>query len=329
MRLDESVCGLTGLRKSPSWNLAVWMLHLRVVLPSLAVLLFLFPSAVWADSVAGAIPGTGDVACLFGPGSDPYAPNCPDINYTPVFGHADSEGASDVIVAQGVFPGYSGFHPSGVNTWDATGNDDQEYAGCQYTSNCPIFDWRVYFDVPVGQTAVTITGDLAAYGPVAADVDGAGTYLGVFSTTAATPFTLTVAVNNPSISDVSCDSTECQNYIDFIFTGCTDWPSCSAPYSPNPDLLEPLSELYVDPSFTTALPGTPIDDIPESTLLATGGAGPVSPVPIPEPGSLFLLGTALMAVGGACRRRQRKRTGSFRGKARGTSTDFRTFVPLC
>ena len=64
MRLDESVCGLTGRRKSPSWNLAVWMLHLRVVLPSLAVLLFLFPSAVRADSVAGDIPGTGDVACL-------------------------------------------------------------------------------------------------------------------------------------------------------------------------------------------------------------------------------------------------------------------------
>jgi hypothetical protein len=100
-----------------------------------------------------------------------------------------------------------------------------------------------------------------------------------FSTSAATPFTLTVSSNDTSVPNVCCDPStgECQNYIDYIFTGCTDWPTCSATYSLNPDLLEPLKELYVDPSFTTALPGATIDDIPESSLLATGGVGPVSP----------------------------------------------------
>ena len=290
MPLNELARNANRPDESTSRNLALSMFCLRVVLPLLLTVLFLFPCAARADSVSAFMPGTGYVICIG------YATQslCPDVGVTDI-----SPGSAGLDTIDENLNGYSGFTPSN-GTWDTTGADDQEYGGCQYTLNCPVFDWRIYFNVPLGQTTVTITGEIAANGPVAAAVDGVGGYLGDFSTAGPSPFTLTVNVNNTSVNDVTCDATECQNYIDYIFTGCTDWPSCSAPYTGPPGtLLEPVSELYVDPSFTTALPGATIDDIPESTLLASGGAGPVSPVATPEPDALLLLGPVLLVLLGA------------------------------
>jgi hypothetical protein len=71
------------------------------------------------------------------------------------------------------------------------------------------------------------------------------------------------------------------NYADFIFTGCNTYQSCGGPYNPcfadgNP--FEPVTSI--------AAPGTPAMDIPESTLIASGGAQPASSVP--EPGNISL-----------------------------------------
>jgi hypothetical protein len=291
MPLNESIYNAKERGVRTSCRLAVSMLGLRVVLPSLVAILFLFLSAARADSVSAFMPGTGYIVCIG------YATQslCPDVGITDI---SPGPAGNDIINEN--LNGYSGFTPTN-GTWDTTGADDQEYGGCQYTQNCPVFDWRIYFNVlPPGPAVVTITGVIAANGPVAAAVDGVGAYLGDFTTAGPLPFTLTVNVNNTSIQGVTCDATECRNYIDYIFTGCTDWPSCSAPYTGPPGtLLEPVSELYVDPSFTTALPGATIDDIPESTLLATGGVGPVSPVATPEPGGLLLLGTVVLVLLGA------------------------------
>jgi hypothetical protein len=233
-------------------NLAASRFCLRVVLPSLVAIHFLLPSAVRADTISGLLAGTGEETCVG------FAITCPGIKVTNI-----SAGVAGFDTVDSNFGSYSGFTPS-HGTWDTSGPDDQEYGGCQYTSNCPVFNWRIFFNVPLGQTAVIITGDLAANGPVAIAVDGFGAYAGDFVTAGAFPFTLTVNVNNTSVPGVTCDATESQNYMDYIFTGCTDWPSCSAP------------------------PGTPIDDIPESTLLATGGVRPPPACRSPEAYGLCL-----------------------------------------
>lgn len=301
MPLNESVRVANGQRRSTSRNLGMSRFCLRGVLPSLIAALFVFAPAAKASSIpaSGPIPSTGQPNCTL---PNIYAPNCIDFNYFSAPGSP-----YDDIVADSGLAVYSGFTPS-VGTWDTTGNDDQEYGGCQYTSNCPVFVWSVIFPVPVGQTNISVNGFLAANGPVSAAVDGAGGYLGEnFSTAADSAFSLTnVSVNDPTAPGVSCGATICLNTLDFIFTGCTDWPACSATYSYDPDLMEPLSELYVDPTWTTAAPGAPLDDIPESVLIANGGAAPASS---PEPGSLLLIGAGLLGVAGALRR---KRRGQFR-----------------
>ncbi len=311
-----SAPGLMRTRNRPRSKMAS-VFRLGAALPSLMAVLFLFSHAAQAQF----IPGTGDVTCS---GPNPYSPNCVDVNYTAVPNDINGGLPQYYDVVTAGFGGYAGFTPTGINTWDTTGNDTQEYAGCQYTSNCPVFEWRVFFDAPVGETAITLSGDVAANGPVAVAVDGLGAYIaGTVSTAASTPILCTLgggspgtacsfAVNTPIITSVpmNCDGVVCQNFLDFVFTGCVDWPSCSASYDtdvPEP-LLEPVSELYDDPSWVTAPPGTPLEPISESVLLANGGAAPSA---IPEPSSLILLAGGLAGV--HIRKRQRKPSAAAHG----------------
>ena len=145
----------------------------------------------------------------------------------------------------------------------------------------PVNDWRVTFTAPPGTGNITVTGKMAAEGPVAVALNGFGNFGGLQSLTQLGNFSVTVAAGTT-------------NTLDFIFTGCISYPACS---SSN----EPVYGLLVDPNWSPALPGTPLDTIPESVLFADGGVAPSSAMP--EPGSLLLLGTGLLGVMGAARRR--------------------------
>jgi len=89
-----------------------------------------------------------------------------------------------------------------------------------------------------------------------------------------TPFSLYASVNVG------------QSHLDFIFTGCTDFPSCSATGH------DPFSALHADPSWTPAPPGTPLDTTPAAELVANGGTSPVL-----ELSGLVLVGLRVVGTG--------------------------------
>lgn len=146
----------------------------------------------------------------------------------------------------------------------------------------PVNDWGVKFAAPAGTGNITVTGTMAAEGPVAVAVNGFGYFAGPQSLTQLGQFSVTVAAGTT-------------NTLDFIFTGCISYPACTGSN-------EPVYGLLVDPNWSPALPGTPLDTIPESVLFADGGVAPAISS-TPEPGSLLLFGTGLLWIVGAARRK--------------------------
>jgi hypothetical protein len=233
---------------------------------SLMSLFLLLPHDAKADST-GNIPSTGQ--CNSGTQT---GFGCVDPNYTIVNGSPlDPLTKTDL---SGTAPGFlAAPADSGGAFWVATKGDVQ--------FGQPVNDWRVTFTAPPGTGNITVTGKMAAEGPVAVALNGFGNFGGLQSLTQLGNFSVTVAAGTT-------------NTLDFIFTGCISYPACS---SSN----EPVYGLLVDPNWSPALPGTPLDTIPESVLFADGGVAPSSAMP--EPGSLLLLGTGLLGVMGAARRR--------------------------
>jgi hypothetical protein len=187
------------------------------------------------------------------------------------------------------------FIPTG-GAWDFPNGDSGICTGCG------TFDWSTIFTItnqlPAASCGtyaeafgnpnceVKITGNISAEGDVAAAVDGTGGYLGTpFSTAAATPFSLTVYAN---VGD---------NTLDFIFSGCDNYNKATGYCDPLENPFEPITALYVDPSGTPT-PGAPgVADTSESVLVANGGVAPTSSSTIPEPSSVLLLSTVLIATG--------------------------------
>ena len=141
-------------------------------------------------------------------------------------------------------------------------------------------DWRVTFSTPAGTGNITVSGTMAAEGSVAVALNGVGVFAGPQSLTSLGNFSVTA-------------SSGTTNNLDFIFTGCLSFPSCSANG-------EPVAGLLVDPSWSIAAPGTPLDTIPESVLFADKGFAPSS---TPEPPALILLGSGLLSLAIFLRRR--------------------------
>lgn len=168
--------------------------------------------------------------------------------------------------------------------WDASAGDVGYVEGCGFgpLDRCPTFVWGVDFNSPMAQNIV-INGFFAAEGSVSLAVNGMGTFLGVGSINAETAFPTNFgfAVNAG------------QNELDFIFTGCDNYSptGCSG-------TDEPISALLVDPSFSTAPPGTPIAGMPEADLVAAGDAQVA-----PEPGYYGVLAVCIAGLLFAARRR--------------------------
>lgn len=144
-------------------------------------------------------------------------------------------------------------------------------------------DWRVTFVTPAGTGNITVIGTMAAEGQVAVALNGVGVFAGPQSLTSLGNFSVTAASGTT-------------NTLDFIFTGCLLFPSCASSD-------DPVGGLLVDPSWSPALPGTPLDTIPESVLFADAGVSPSGPTTTPESGSFLLLGTGLLSLAVFLRRR--------------------------
>ena len=249
-------------------------------------LILITASLFTPNAKAQAIAGTGaihlPIICVT-PNPPSFCFGGADANYTTVvpvsdFALGDPGNSIILINTGGTAPGFVQ-PPAGIN-WIAPGGD----TGC--CDRGTVFDFRVFFNAATAGP-ITISGDLAAEGSVAAFVDGFGAYLGDQSLLALQPFSLTVNVASGS------------NYLDFVFNGCNDFPAClSSDY-------DPVSALLVDPSYLPAAPGTPVDNVPEAVGIANGGVEPATGAP--EPGTFTLLGLALAALGFA-RKRERQST---------------------
>jgi len=246
-----------------------------VALISLVIVIAVFTPNAEAIVVPTVIPGTGDIFCL---GPSPLPPICmedPAYTLVPVGPGALSPvhgGPIGIIPNTVISRTDPGFVPAPAGTqWIAPGSD----TGAGYPGI--VFDFRVFFNATT-TGPITISGDLAAEGSVAAFVDGLGAYLGNQSLLALNPFSLTVNAASGS------------NFLDFVFSGCVSFPACTGEF-------EPVAALLVDPSFVPAAPGTPVDIVSESEGFADGGVMPATvPISTPEPSSLLLLGIALLAL---------------------------------
>jgi PEP-CTERM motif len=236
---------------------------------SLMTMFLLLPHNAKATTIAA----TG-VNCITNSGI-PGVPNsaCVDQSYTIVNGSPlDPLFKTNLaFTAPGFLPTPAG--PSGA-FWVAQKGDVQFGA--------PVNDWRVTFSLPSAES-ITVSGTLAAEGSVGVALDGFGGFAGPQSLTRLGKFSVTGA------------GVAGTNTLDFIFTGCISYPACTGSN-------DPVYGLLVDPNWSPALPGTPLDTIPESVLFADGGAAPVISR-TPEPGSLLLFGTGLLWIVGAARRK--------------------------
>jgi len=191
------------------------------------------------------------------------------------------------ITISGAAPGGWVVDSNSGAQWDAPNGDVGAVEGCgSVPDRCPTFVWGVDFTAATAQNIV-LSGYFAANGPVSVAVDGMGGFLGVGSINAETQFP-----SGPQALGFAVNAG--QNELDFIFSGC-NVPSPTGCFGAS----EPISALLIDPSFSTAPPGTPIADIPEAQLVAAGGAQVT-----PEPGYYGVLAVCIAGLLFAARRRK-------------------------